>query len=160
MNDTTMNSLRRERNVGSPAYTARSATAMNAEDAGKLLLRLLIGMLILVHGFAKIEGGVGQVMQAVTKAGLPGAFAYLAYVGEVLAPLLLIIGAWTRPAAVVVAINMIFAIALVHIPQILKLSQTGGWAIELQALYLFGAIAIALLGAGRYSLSGIGGRWN
>jgi putative oxidoreductase len=82
------------------------------------------------------------------------------YVGEVLAPLLVIVGFWTRPAALVIAINMIFAVALVHTSQFFTLAKTGGWALELQGMYFFTAVAISLLGAGRYSLGGATGRWN
>jgi len=131
-----------------------------AEDAGKLLLRLAVGILILLHGVAKIGSGVGGIAGMLQKAGIPGEVAYLVYVGEVLAPLLLIIGAWTRPAALVVAFNMLVAIALVHMGELGQLTKGGGWALELQGMFLFGALAIALLGAGRYSAGGIDGRWN
>jgi putative oxidoreductase len=40
------------------------------------------------------------------------------------------------------------------------MSQTGGWALELQGFYLFVAVAVALLGAGRFSIGGAGGKWN
>jgi putative oxidoreductase len=39
-------------------------------------------------------------------------------------------------------------------------AKTGGWQLELQAFYLLGGIAIMLLGAGRFSVSGTGGKWN
>lgn len=129
-------------------------------DVAKLLLRLTLGLLILLHGISKLMGGPGFVLDAVEKAGLPDPFGYLVYVGEVLAPLLVIIGLWTRVAALVVAINMLVAILLVHVGQLLQLSPEGGWALELQGLYLLVPIAIALLGAGRYSVGGRTGRWN
>jgi len=129
-------------------------------DTGRLILRLALGVLILLHGIAKLMGGVAGIVGMVEKAGLPGAVGYLVYIGEVLAPLLLIVGFWTRAAAAVIAINMLFAIGLAHTAQLFELSKTGGWAIELQAMYLFTAIAIALLGAGRYSVGGEAGRWN
>src|SRR5689334_3045304 len=129
-------------------------------DAGKLVLRLSVGLLILLHGISKIRGGPGFILDVVEKAGLPEPFGYLVYVGEVLAPLLVIVGLWTRAAALVIAINMVVAILLVHIGQLLQLSPEGGWALELQGLYLVVPIAIALLGAGRYSIGGAGGRWN
>jgi putative oxidoreductase len=94
------------------------------------------------------------------KAGLPGAFGYLVYIGEVVAPLMILFGVFTRPAALVVAVNMIVALLLVHTSQVFTLNETGGWALELQGMYLGGAIAVALLGAGRYSLGGTAGRWN
>jgi putative oxidoreductase len=132
----------------------------DVEDWGKLLLRVALGVLILLHGIAKVMGGPAFIMELLTKNGLPAQLGYLVYVGEVLAPLLVIIGLWTRPAALVIAINMVVAIALVHMPELLTLSQTGGWALELQGMFLFGALAVAMLGAGRLSAGGIWGRWN
>jgi putative oxidoreductase len=95
-----------------------------------------------------------------TKHSLPPAFAYFVYVGEVAAPLLLIVGLWTRPAALIVAVNMIVAVLLVHTAELFALSPMGGWALELQGFYLFTALAIALLGAGRISLGGENGAFN
>ena len=40
------------------------------------------------------------------------------------------------------------------------MSDSGGYALELQALYLVAALVVAMIGAGRYSLGGIYGRWN
>ena len=93
-------------------------------------------------------------------AGMPGPVAYLVYVGEVLAPLLVILGLWTRPAALVIAINMIFAVGLAHLDQLGSLGKTGGWALELQGMYFFSALALSLIGAGRFSVGGTRGRFN
>ena len=130
-------------------------------DLGKLVLRLTLGILTLLHGINKIMTGPAGIMGLMAKHSLPPSLAYLVYIGEVLAPLLLIIGLWTRAAALVVAINMIVAVYLAHADQIIQLSEkTGGWAIELQGFYFFSAMAIALLGAGRYSLGGDSGKLN
>jgi putative oxidoreductase len=137
-----------------------ATTYSNSEDTGKLILRVSLGVMILLHGIAKIVGGVDGIVGTVAKAGLPGAFGYLVYVGEVLAPLLLIVGVWTRLAALVVAVNMVVAIALVHMGDLFTLTEQGGWALELQGMFLFGAIAVALLGAGRFSAGGARGRFN
>lgn len=137
---------------------ARSA---GGDDIGKLILRLGLGVMLIFHGVAKIIGGPGMIVGLVVKAGLPQPIAYLVYVGELLAPLLVIIGLWTRPAAVVIAINMAVAVWLVHAHQLFTVDpKTGGWALELQGFYFVTALAIALLGAGRYSMGGAGGRWN
>jgi putative oxidoreductase len=131
-----------------------------AQDTGKLVLRAALALLILFHGISKLTNGVGPIVGMVEKAGLPSAFGYLVYVGEVVAPLLVLIGIWTRAAALVIAVNMVVAIMLVHAGQIFQVNSTGGWAIELQAMYLFAAVAVVLLGAGRFSAGGNGGRWN
>jgi putative oxidoreductase len=130
------------------------------DDAGKLLLRLLVGGLMLLHGIAKLTHGVDGIEGMLEKNGLPAALAYGAYVGEVIAPLFVIAGLFTRPAAVVMAVNMLFAIGLAHANEIFSLGKQGGWALELQGFYLFGALAIALLGAGGLSFGGRNGAGN
>jgi uncharacterized membrane protein YphA (DoxX/SURF4 family) len=133
----------------------------NLADLGKLVLRLALGGLTLLHhGLGKIATGPAAVMGLVAKSGLPPALGHLVYVGEVLAPLLLVAGLWTRPAALVVAINMIVAVLLVHAGQFGELSKSGGWALELQGFYFFTAVAIALLGAGKFSVGGTKGKLN
>ena len=123
------------------------------DDAGKLILRLALGGLILMHGIAKLTGGIGFITDTVTAAGMPAFFAYAVYVGEVVAPLLLIVGWYSRIGAAVIAINMLFAIGLVHGAEFLTLSQSGGWALELQGMFLFTAVALALMGPGRYRIN-------
>jgi putative oxidoreductase len=132
----------------------------HSDDTAKLVLRAALGVLLLFHGISKVIGGVGFVSGALTKMGLPAAFAYLVYIGEVVAPLMMLLGIWTRAAALVVVINMIVAIMLVHTRQFFTMSPTGGWALELQGLYFIAAIVVAMQGAGRYSLGGLTGRWN
>ena len=126
-----------------------ATTHAHSEDLGKLVLRLVLGLSILLHGIAKLTGGVAGIVGMVEKMGLPGPFGYLVYVGEVLAPLLVVVGLWTRPAALVIAINMLFAIGLAHMGELFTLGKSGGWALELQGMFLFSAVAVALLGAGR-----------
>ena len=136
------------------------ASPRATDDLGKLLLRVVLAVLLLFHGVSKLIGGIGFVAGMLEKAGLPAAFGYLVYVGEVVAPLLILAGLFTRPAALVVAINMVVALLLAHTAQFFTLSDTGGWALELQGMYLGGALAVALLGAGRHSLGGSAGKFN
>lgn len=131
-----------------------------SQDLGKAVLRIVLGALVLLHGISKLIAGPGFVTQVVTQAGLPVVLAYGVYIGEVVAPVLLILGLWTRVAALIVAVNMLVAVGLVHMKQLGMLADTGGWALELQAMFLGGAIAVALLGAGRLSMGGVNGKWN
>ena len=137
-----------------------TANRIGTDDAGKLLLRATLAILLLFHGVAKIAGGVGFIAGMLAKAGLPAALGYLVYVGEVIAPLMILVGVFTRPAALVVAVNMVVAVLLVHTGELFSRNNTGGWALELQGMFLAGALAVALLGAGRYSLGGATGRFN
>jgi putative oxidoreductase len=129
-------------------------------EIGKLVMRLTLAGLLIFHGAAKLQSGVGGIAETLGRWGLPETLAYLVYIGEVVAPLLIIIGLWTRLAALIVAINMIVAIALVHSGEIGDFGPSGGFALELQAFYLFTAVAVALLGAGRLSVGGSAGRFN
>jgi putative oxidoreductase len=125
----------------------------NLDDIGKLVLRLTLGVLILMHGIAKLMHGIGPIEGMVTGMGMPGFVAYGVYAGEVLGPLLLILGFYARVGAALIAINMLFALALVHTHEFTSLTQTGGWALELQGMFLVTAIALALMGPGRISVN-------
>ena len=134
--------------------------SIKTADIGKLILRVSLGVLVLLHGIGKLISGPDFVLKTVGAAGLPMAFGYLVYLGEVIAPVLLIVGLWSRLAALIVAASVAVAVVLVMPGQIFALADTGGWAIELEGIYVFAAIAVALLGAGRYSIGGVDGRWN
>ena len=114
----------------------------------------------LVDALAQLDSTEDLFVGVVTGAGLPSFIAYGVYVGEVVAPLMLLLGYWTRVGGLIIVINMLVAIGLVHMGQLATLAGTGGWALELQGIFLGTALAIMLLGAGRYSLGGSGGRWN
>jgi putative oxidoreductase len=129
-------------------------------NLGKLLLRLTLGGLLLFHGVAKIQRGVEGIVERVAGTGLPPSVGYLVYVGEVLAPVLLIIGLWSRAAALIVAVNMVVAVWLAHSTQLTELGRSGGLALELQAFYFLTAMAILLLGAGKFSVGGPNGKLN
>ena len=135
---------------------------MRSDDLGKLLLRLTLGGLLILHGIAKLIKGPAAINGMVAAAGFPEQLGYLVYLGEFVAPLLLIVGVFTRPAALVIAINMVVAVLLAHTKQLFTLNPaSGGLALELQAFFLFIAVAIVLLGAGAIRFGRRGnGFWN
>ena len=122
------------------------------EDLGKLVLRVAVGFLMLFHGIDKLINGVGGLDGMFTSIGLPGIFAYGVYVGEVLAPIMLLIGFRVKIAAVLVAGTMVVAILMAHIEDIFALNEHGAWAIELQMFYILASLAILFLGSGKYSI--------
>lgn len=123
------------------------------QDTALLTLRVLVGALIMLHGFGNLLSGYAFITQVFEKAGLPGFFAYGAFFGEIIAPILLIIGYRTRLAGLTIAGTMFMAVMLVHGGEVFALNQFGGWAIELQAFYFFGAIALFFSGAGGIAVS-------
>lgn len=112
--------------------------------AAMVLLRVTLAILVLFHGWAKITNGIGGIEAMVVKAGLPAFVAYGVFIGEVIAPLFLLVGLFVVPAALVIAINMVVALVLVHSSHFLQISKSGGWALELQAFFLITAIVVAM----------------
>ena len=125
----------------------------NLNDLGKLVLRLTLGILILLHGIFKLRYGIDPIQGMLTGMGMPAFIAYGVYAGEVLGPLLLIIGFYARIGAALIATNMLFAFALAHMHELTSLTQNGGWALELQGMFLFTAVALVLMGPGRIGIS-------
>jgi putative oxidoreductase len=125
---------------------------LNREDVARLLLRLTLGGLMLLHGVSKIAHGVSGITSHVTAHGLPSFVAYGVYVGEVIAPIAMVLGVFTRTAGLVLATNMAIAVWLAHTDTLLHLGKGGGYALELQLLYFIGGVTVALFGPGRYAL--------
>ena len=128
---------------------------LQSDDTGKLVLRLTLGVLILMHGAAKLmnpAGAMGFISGQLAAMGMPAFVAYGVYIGEVLAPLLLIFGFFTRIGGLLVVANMLFAITLVHTSQIMTLGKQGGWALELQGFYLFCGLAVYFLCSGKFAV--------
>ena len=122
-------------------------------DAGLFVLRLGLATLLLFHGVFKVTHGVGWIGGPLGALGLPAFLAYGTYVAEIVAPVLLILGLWTRAAALVIAFDMFMAVFLVRRDDISKINPMGGaWAIELEALFFVMAVALALTGGGRYGV--------
>jgi len=124
------------------------------QDLGKLILRIMLGALILMHGVAKLNGGLQGIVGLVESHGLPGFLGYFVLIGEVIAPLMVLVGFHARLGALLIAVNMLMAFFLVHMGQLGQLNEQGGWALELQGMFLAAAIAIALFGPGRFSVNG------
>lgn len=121
-------------------------------DIALLVARIGVGSMMLLHGIGKLNSGIAQLEQLLQINGFPAVLAYGVYLGEIVAPLMLIVGFWVRPAALLLLINMFFAVMLTHANDILSLSPQGGWRIELQAFYILAGICLLIAGGGRFSV--------
>ena len=124
------------------------------EDIGKLILRVSISVLMLFHGYTKLAHGIDKIAAGLVKSGLPEFLAYGVYIGEVLLPILIILGLFTRLAALGMGITMFFAIYLVFWEKLFLLTKNGAPVIELPLLYLILSIVVFFIGAGKYSFDG------
>ncbi|HEY6952039.1 MAG TPA: DoxX family protein [Bacteroidota bacterium] len=138
-----------------------SLVPVHSDDFGKLILRFSVGGMLLFHGLSKLMHGIGWLPPLLQMHGLPGFLAYGVFIAEIVAPLLLFAGLWTRLASAAIVVDMIMAVALVLRSEIFAVKQGGGgWGIELEAFFLLGSLAIFFLGAGKYSFSKGSGKWD
>jgi len=120
-------------------------SSLHQPKAGFFILRLTVAGLMLLHGVSKLMHGLGPIEGMLVSSGLPAFIAYGVLIGEVVAPLFVLANRFVAPAALVMAFNMVVAVALAHAAQIFTLGKSGGWALELQGLYFFGSLAIVLM---------------
>jgi putative oxidoreductase len=130
------------------------------EALGKLLLRLSVGGLMLGHGIYKLLHGLGGIEKMLAEYNLPTALAYGVPAGEVIAPLMIILGIWSRLAGLTLAFTMGMAIYLAFGATALNFGANGGLNAELTLLFLSGGLAITFLGSGKFSVSGGNGTWD
>lgn len=116
-------------------------------NLGLLILRVFIGAALLTHGWGKMVGGLGDFIASVSQMGLPfpHVLGFLAAFTESGGAILLAIGLLTRPAALLIVINMAVAALVVHGGQ-------GFAAQELAWLYCVPALFFLLKGGGKWSL--------
>ncbi len=133
-----------------------------SDDFAKLLIRLAVGGLMLFHGIHKLVNGHGHIESWLANSWLPAFLVYGVPLGEVVAPLLILFGFKTRLAALVEAFTMLISIYWLSdaMGTIFQLTKYGGWAIELNAFFLFASLALFFSGPGKYSLSRGKGLWD
>jgi putative oxidoreductase len=123
------------------------------EDLGKFLLRVGVGGLLLFHGVHKLLNGLEPIKVMLGNHNISDAVSYGVYLGELVAPVLVIVGLFSRIGGLLIAIDMVITVLLARTADVLLLSPaSGAYALESEVLYLVAGLAIALLGAGRFSL--------
>ena len=131
-----------------------SISLIQNDALGKLILRLTLGALMLFHGVAKVlnPGSLEFIGKQLTNINLPHMLAYGVYLGEIIAPLMIILGIFSRIGGLLVAGTMVFAIVLVHSNELFSLTEHGGLALELQFFYLLMGLTVFLLGSGKIAV--------
>ncbi|KMQ62986.1 DoxX family protein [Chryseobacterium angstadtii] len=122
-------------------------------DLGILITRIAIGFPMLVYGISKLIHGVGFIENMMVEKNLPSFLAYGVFMGEIIAPVMIIAGLRIRLAGLVFAANCFTAIVLAQTGSLFKLNEFGGWALELLAIYLLVGLSFFFTGAGKYAIS-------
>ncbi|RXQ91500.1 DoxX family protein [Ancylomarina salipaludis] len=124
-------------------------------DLGILILRITVGGLMIFHGVAKLVHGHGFIIAALSQKGLPEILWLGVPLAEFIAPILIILGLFTRVASSLIVFTMIMTFYLVFGMDGFKLNEYGTFVAELNLFYMFTAIAIYFTGSGRFALSEI-----
>lgn len=122
-------------------------------DIAKLILRVSVGIMMLFHGFDKVINGIDGVKQLTVSAGFLEFLAYSVFIGEIVVPIFILLGAYARAASLVLAFNMGVAIFLAHGNSMFLLGKHGAPVFELPFLYLVMSILIFMLGSGKYAIN-------
>ncbi|MEF3120281.1 DoxX family protein [Kocuria flava] len=126
-----------------------------ATTLGLILLRVVLGTTFLLHGWQKVdEWTLAGTQAAFAQMGVPAAQAAAPAVAvlELAGGILLLIGLGTRVVAALLALVMLGALVLVHLPAGF-FAADGGF--ELVLLLAAAAALFALAGAGRWSVDAV-----
>ena len=128
-------------------------------DLSILLIRFSTALMFF-HGLNKLLNGHDYIKQSLTEKGLPEILWIGVPIAEVLAPVLLLLGIFTRISGLLVAIVMLFSIYLAHSSDIFTINPDyGSPAIELNLLYFFAGLALFFSGGGKYALYQPNNKW-
>lgn len=123
-------------------------------DLAPLALRLGVGLVFAVHGWAKLTGGPSMFggMLSGLGVGAPEVFAWLITTAELVGGILLLVGLLTRLATLPLIATMVGALVLVKGD--MGIIAPGGAPMpgaELDIALLAGLVALLLMGPGRFS---------
>lgn len=122
-------------------------------SVGLLLLRLVMGVAFIFHGWPKIQNPMGWMGP---EASVPAILQALAALAEFGGGMALVAGLLTRLASLGIMSNMIVALGMVHLPHGDPFVGKGvGPSYELAAVYLACAVLFLILGPGRFSLDAL-----
>ena len=119
-------------------------------DIGLLIVRIALGGIIFFHGFHKITHGIADQFQILAHNGIPGVFIYFVYVSEVLAPVLIVLGIFTRLSSLSIFVTMIVIFYALPFP--IGMDEHGAMNIESQLYFLLLSVALFFTGPGNYVL--------
>ncbi|TBX69901.1 DoxX family protein [Flavobacterium silvisoli] len=120
---------------------------------GLFVIRVAIAFPMLVYGISKLINDIGFIKDLLTALGMPSFVAYGVYLGEIVAPIALLVGYRTRLAGLLFALNSLVALLLTQTGAVFTLNAYGGWAVELLALYILVALGLFFTGGGRLAVS-------
>ena len=119
------------------------------------MVRVLAGIIMFAHGLQKLQGGPSGFGQGLAQLGvpLPELMAYVVTFVELIGGILLIVGLFSRVAALLLTIDLVVAILLVKVNiGLLSPPDGSGVGAELDLALIAGFLVVLLAGPGRLSV--------
>jgi putative oxidoreductase len=117
---------------------------MKRNDAGAVVLRVILGLTFFIHGLSKFQGGIGNTVGFFESLGILGSLAYVVAIIELIGGIMLILGIGTRIVSGLFVVIMLGAIFTVkHSAGFLGDGQMAGYELELALLAMAVFLAIA-----------------
>ena len=125
------------------------ARALNP-GLGTAILRVVIGVIFIAHGFPKLFGGIEATTGFLGQLGIPAPVvaAWLVALLETVGGALLIVGLFVTPLAILLSAHMLLGIILVHAPNGFYVVGPGQGGIEFNLLLIAGLLALIFAGPG------------
>ncbi|MBZ5752743.1 DoxX family protein [Metabacillus rhizolycopersici] len=124
---------------------------MNKNEVGKVILRVVLGLIFFIHGLSKFQGGINNTVGFFDSIGIPGFMAYVVALIELIGGIALILGIGTRIVSVLFAVIMLGAIFTAKLPLgLLGNGQMAGYELDLALLAM--SIYLAFANKSAFSL--------
>ncbi|MCR4942019.1 MAG: DoxX family protein [Campylobacter sp.] len=124
----------------------------NQPDFGLFWLRLGLGVMLMAHGIFKLTNGIIGIKEILKSHALPEFLAYGVFLGEIIAPAMIILGIYSRLASAVVLVNSIAILYLAHLGKLFAFTNRGGFVVEEVYLYIAMALCLIFSGSGKFAI--------
>jgi putative oxidoreductase len=121
---------------------------------GLAILRIVLGIAMAIHGWSKLSGGVGGVAGFFGSLGIPAPalMAWVVTIVELVGGILLIAGALTQIAGILIFLNMLGVILFAFLLRGAPFIENGAITWEKEAVFAAAALCLALAGPGAWSV--------
>ena len=122
---------------------------------GLAILRVVLGIAMIVHGWSKLSGGVGNVagfFGGTLGIPAPGLMAWVVTIVELVGGILLVVGFLTQIAGILIALDMLGAILFAYLLRGAPFIENGAITWEKEAVFAAAALCIVLAGPGAWSV--------
>ena len=125
---------------------------------GLAILRIVLGIAMIVHGWSKLSGGVDNVagfFGGMLGIPAPGLMAWVVTIVELVGGFLLVVGFLTQIVGILIALDMLGAILFAYLLRGVPFIENGAISWEREAVFAAAALCIVLAGPGAWSVDDV-----